>query len=336
MRAALLKEYGKPLSLEQIDCPSPGANQVLIRNRVCGICRTDLHIVDGELHAPTLPIVPGHQIVGEVIESRAPGFYPGQRVGVPWLGWTCGTCRYCREGQENLCENARFTGYHLNGGFADYCVVDARFCFPLNQNSGLSDLHLAPLLCAGLIGYRAFRMAVNTNRTDSAKIIGFYGFGSAARILLQLVQHENCDVYAVTRPADVERQKVARRLGAIWAGGSDEDVPVELDAAIIFAPTGPLVPMALKAVRKGGSVICAGIHMSDIPSFPYEYLWGERIIRSVANLTRTDGEEYLKRAAQIPIKPTVVSYLLKDINAALDDLRHGRIHGTGVIDLQAD
>ena len=327
MQAALLKENGCSLSLTNVDQPKPEAGEVLLRVRACGVCRTDLHIVDGELKPPRLPIVPGHQIVGEVVEcaNGVTQFDVGERIGVPWLGSTCGRCDHCRSERENLCDSASFTGFHQNGGFAEWVVADAQFCFPLDSN--LSDIQVAPLLCGGLIGYRAYRMA------GEAKSIGFYGFGSAAHILIRLACYEGLDVYAFTRPDDNETQQFARNLGAVWAGGSDQLPKIELDAAIIFAPIGPLVPQALQAVRKGGRVICAGIHMSDIPSFPYNLLWGEREIRSVANLTRRDGIEFLKLAAKIPITTTVEQYSLAQVNQALEDLKAGRISGSAVIEI---
>ncbi len=325
MRAALLTEIGRPLTISEVDVPTPKERELLIRVSACGVCRTDLHIVDGDLPATQSPLIPGHQIVGQVVESTVPQFHQGQRVGVPWLGWTCGHCGFCLASQENLCDTARFTGYHINGGFAEYCVADARYCFPLNPN--LSDLQVAPLLCAGLIGYRALRMA-----GDAGKL-GFYGFGSAAHILLQVARHERREVYAVTRPHDDETQMFATNLGAIWGGGSDTEVPTELDAAIIFAPAGNLVPKALQAVRKGGVVVCAGIHMSDIPSFPYELLWGERSVKSVANLTRNDGEQFLKLASEIQIETQVAIYPLDEVNDALNDLRSGRVYGSAVIEI---
>ncbi len=328
MQAAVLEKIGEPLQFREVEVTPPGAHQVLVRNSVCGVCRTDLHIVDGELADGERPIIPGHQIVGHVADfgSEVTELKIGDRVGIPWLGWTCGGCNYCLSDQENLCDFARFTGFHVNGGFAEYAVADARYCFPIDSN--IKDEELAPLFCAGLIGYRAFRMIGN------AKTIAFYGFGSAAHILLQVARYKNKEVYAVTRPNDVESQKFALQLGAEWAGGTDREIPVQLDAAIIFAPAGYLVPLAMKAVRKGGCVVCAGIHMSDIPSFPYEILWGERILRSVANLTRKDGIEFLKVAAEIPIRSHVQTYPLMQANDALADLRKGRIEGSAVIDLR--
>ena len=327
MRAALLDQSCSPLRLADIEQPLPQPNQVLLRNRVCGVCRTDLHIVDGELEAPQFPIIPGHQIVGEVVGlgSQQRKFRIGDRVGVPWLGKTCGHCRFCDNEQENLCDTAIYTGLHTHGGFAEYSVAEAEYCFSID--SELDDIQLAPLLCAGLIGYRAYRMI------GDAEVVGFYGFGSAAHILLQVARYHGRRVYAFTRAADVESQSFARQLGASWAGSSSDRPPAELDAAIIFAPVGELVPAALAAVRKGGAVICAGIHMSDIPSFPYEILWGERTVRSVANLTRRDGREFLELAPKIPIESKVQCYPLEQVNDALDDLKSGRVNGSAVISL---
>lgn len=325
MRAMILKAPRRPLELIDLDKPEPRPGQLLIRVHACGICRTDLHIVDGELTEPKLPIVPGHQIVGTVVEtgSDVETFSTGDRVGVPWLGWSCGRCEFCRGGKENLCGKARYTGYQIDGGFAEFCVSDARFCFPIP--TGYPDLQAAPLLCAGLIGYRAYRM------TGEARRIGFYGFGAAAHILIQVAIHQGRKVHAVTRPGDKEGMDFAEELGATWAGAAD-DVPQEsFDAAIIFAPVGELVPAALKAVKKGGTVVCAGIHMSDIPSFPYSILWGERSVRSVANLTRGDGEEFMALAPEVPVETKVNTYALSQTNEALNDLRNGRFVGAGVI-----
>jgi propanol-preferring alcohol dehydrogenase len=321
----VLERPGQPLVLQELPVPEPGPGQVLLRIRACGVCRTDLHIVAGELPGPKLPLVLGHQIVGEVVRA-GPGanrFVPGQRVGVPWLGWTCGECRYCRSGRENLCDRARFTGYTLDGGFAEYTVADERYCFPIP--AGYPDEQAAPLLCAGLIGYRALRFAGEAQR------LGFYGFGAAAHILTQVAVWQGRTVYAFTRPGDLESQVFARELGAVWAGGSDESPPEQLEAALIFAPVGALVPQALRAVKKGGIVVCAGIHMSDIPSFPYAWLWEERVIRSVANLTRQDGEAFLSLAPRVPVRTAVQLYRLEEANRALDDLRHGRIRGAAVL-----
>jgi propanol-preferring alcohol dehydrogenase len=328
MRAMVLERPGEPLRLTELPSPEPGAGQVLLRVHVCGVCRTDLHLADGELPDPKLPVIPGHQIVGTVVKA-GPGavrYAPGQRVGVPWLGWTCGECRYCASGRENLCDRARFTGYTLDGGYAEETVADERYCFPIPE--GYPDLVAAPLLCAGLIGYRAYRM------TGDAEALGFYGFGAAAHLIAQVAAHEGKRVYAFTRDGDREGQAFARSMGAVWAGGSSEPPPEELDAAIIFAAAGELVPRALRAVRKGGSVVCAGIHMTDIPSFPYEILWGERSVRSVANLTREDGEAFLRIAPQVPVRSEVTVYPLVAANEALDDLRAGRLTGAAVLQVE--
>ena len=300
--------------------PAPGPGQVLVRVRACGVCRTDLHLLDGEVDIPHPPVTPGHQVVGVVEEGALDR---GTRVGIPWLGWTCGECRYCRGGRENLCDAARFTGRDIDGGFAEWAVADARFCFPLPE--GYSDLQVAPLLCAGLIGHRALRM------TGDASRLGLYGFGAAAHVIAQVAVHEGRRVFALTRPGDDEGQGFARSLGAEWAGGSDEAPPEELDAAIIFAAAGELVPAALRAVAKGGVVVCAGIHMSDIPAFPYAILWGERSVRSVANLTREDARSFLELAPRVPVRTEVHEYALEDAGRALDDLRHGRFTGAAVI-----
>lgn len=314
-----------PLRLVQRDKPQPGPGCVLLRVTACGVCRTDLHIVDGELPALDHPVVPGHEIVG-VVQTLGIGvehIAVGQRIGVPWLGWTCGRCAYCTSGRENLCDAARFTGYHIDGGYADYAVADARYCFPIPPRYG--DAEAAPLLCAGLDGYRAYAKA------GEAKTLGLYGFGAAAHILTQIAVAEGRKVFAYTRSGDTAAQALARKLGAAWAGASDDSAPDALDAAIIFAPTGALVPQALGATRKGGTVICAGIHMSDIPSFPYRILWGERRIVSVANLTRHDGEAFFGAAARIKIETTVHSYPLTAANQALGDLRDGRFAGAAVL-----
>ena len=304
MLAMLLDAPRSRLRAAEVPRPVPSAGQILLRVSACGVCRTDLHVVDGELAHPKLPLVAGHEIVGTVLAAGAgmDTFKPGDRVGVPWLGWTCGSCGYCTSGRENLCDRARFTGYQIDGGYAEYAVADARYCFAIP--SGYSDAEAAPLLCAGLIGYRALVMAGDARR------IGFYGFGAAAHILAQVARHQGREVFAFTRPGDVDSQDFARRLGAAWAGDSSERPPAELDAAIIFAPAGPLVPAALRAVAKGGIVVCAGIHMSDIPSFPYEILWGERVVRSVANLTRRDAQEFLALAPQVPVRTEVTRYPL--------------------------
>ena len=304
---------GQKLSLEQVAAPRASSGQLLLRVRACGVCRTDLHIVDGELDRPKLPLVPGHQIVGETEDGR--------RLGVPWLGWTCGECRFCVSGRENLCDRARFTGYDLDGGYAEWVVADERFCFPIPD--GFEDLQAAPLLCAGLIGYRSLRLA------GPAERLGLYGFGAAAHIVAQVACFEGRRVFAVTREGDAEAQAFARELGAEWAGSGAP--PEEFDAAIIFAPVGELVPAALAAVAKGGSVVCAGIHMSDIPSFPYELLWGERVLRSVANLTRRDGEEFLALAPRVPVRTHVESFPLERANEALDKLRSGDVRGALVL-----
>ncbi|HLI20199.1 MAG TPA: zinc-dependent alcohol dehydrogenase family protein [Stellaceae bacterium] len=305
--------------------PQPGAHQVLLRVAACGVCRTDLHVVDGELTQPKLPLIPGHEIVGtvEALGAGVTGLAPGERIGVPWLGFTCGTCAYCRSGRENLCDNARFTGYTIDGGYADHAIADARFCFPLPP--GLDDVAAAPLLCAGLIGYRALRLA------GPAERLGIYGFGAAAHIVAQVAKHRGQRLFAFTRDGDREGQDFAKSLGAEWAGGSSEMPPEKLDAALIFAPVGPLVPAALAATAKGGTVVCAGIHMSDIPRFPYRLLWEERIVRSVANLTRQDGEEFLALAPTIPIKTTTQAYPLERANEALTDLREGLLTGAAVL-----
>lgn len=325
MRAMILDAPRQPLRIADLPIPTPNAQQVLIRVHTCAICRTDLHIVDGELPQPKLPLVLGHQIVGTVaaIGEQVGQFTVGDRVGVPWLGHTCNHCRYCLSDRENLCDYAQFTGYQIDGGYAEYSVADERFCFPIPAD--YPDLQAAPLLCAGLIGYRSYKM------TDDAQRLGFYGFGAAAHILIQLACYQERQVYAFTRPNDIQGQNFARELGAVWAGGSDQLPPEPMDAAIIFAPIGALVPAALRAVAKGGVVICAGIHMSDIPSFPYEILWSERVLRSVANLTRKDGEEFLAIAPKIPIRTEVTTFPLHRANEALDALRSGKINGAGVL-----
>jgi len=325
MRAMLLDAPGRPLRLARVPDPSPGPGQLLIRVGACGVCRTDLHVVDGELTEPKLPLIPGHQIVGTVagVGPHANRFTIGDRVGVPWLGGSCRHCRDCRSGHENLCDHALYTGFQLDGGFAELCLADEQFTFPIP--AGYPDLQAAPLLCAGLIGYRSLRLA------GDADALGFYGFGSAAHILIQVARHQHRKVYAFTRPGDDDSQRFARSLGAAWAGSSDQMPPEPLDAAIIFAPVGDLVPVALKAVRAGGTVVCAGIHMSDIPSFPYSILWGERVLRSVANLTRRDGKEFLALAPKVPVRTEVHPYPLENTNQALEDLRHGRLTGSAVV-----
>jgi propanol-preferring alcohol dehydrogenase len=323
MRAMVLDAPKTALRAAELPDPEPGPGQLLLEVHACGVCRTDLHIVDGELTEPKLPLVIGHQIVGRVIHGEGERFGPGERVGMPWLGWTDGTCRYCRSGRENLCDEARFTGYDIDGGYAELTVADERFCFPIP--GGYHDLQAAPLLCAGLIGDRALRM------TGDAERLGIYGFGSAAHIVTQTALHEGRRVFAFTRADDEDTQAFARELGAEWAGDSAKPAPEELDAAIIFAPAGPLVPAALRATAKGGIVVCAGIHMSDIPSFPYELLWGERVLRSVANLTRADGERFMALAPQVPIRTQVESFALEDAGEALDRVRSGHIRGAAVI-----
>ncbi|YAF96831.1 MAG: zinc-dependent alcohol dehydrogenase family protein [Nodularia sp. CChRGM 3473] len=325
MRAMILEAPRQPLRLAELPVPKPNPEQVLIRVHACAVCRTDLHIVDGELTHPKLPLVLGHQIVGtvEAMGERVDQFSIGERVGVPWLGHTCDRCRYCLSGRENLCDYAEFTGYNLDGGYAEYTVADHGFCFPLDPS--YPDLQAAPLLCGGLIGYRAYTM------TGDAEKLGFYGFGSSAHILIQLARYQGRQVFAFTRPGDIEGQNFARQLGATWAGDSDVLPPNPLDAAIIFAPIGRLVPTALRAVAKGGVVVCAGIHMSDIPEFPYDILWEERVLRSVANLTRQDGDEFLALAPQVPIRTEVNSFLLTQANEALDALRSGKIAGSAVL-----
>ncbi|MDX6625502.1 MAG: alcohol dehydrogenase, propanol-preferring [Solirubrobacterales bacterium] len=321
----VLERAGEPLRPTRLPDPSPGPGQVLIAVSACGVCRTDLHILDGELSEPKLPLVPGHQIVGTVAElgEGAERFELGQRVGVPWLGWTDGECRYCRQGRENLCDNARFTGYDLDGGYAELAVADQRFCFPLPAD--YPDVQAAPLLCAGLIGYRALRLVGEAER------IGFYGFGASAHILCQVAVHEGRRVFAFTRPGDEATQSFARELGAEWAGGSDQLPPEELDGAIVFASLGALMPTALRAGAKGARVISAGIHMSEIPAFPYEILWEERTLGSVANLTRADGEEFIALAPRIPARTEVTVYPLEDANTALEDLRAGRFRGAAAL-----
>ncbi|HET7369065.1 MAG TPA: zinc-dependent alcohol dehydrogenase family protein [Gaiella sp.] len=318
----LLHRPGDRLDEAVVPDPEPAEGQALLRVLACGVCRTDLHVADGELPHPKLPLVLGHEIVAEVVAS-AGRFSPGARVGVPWLGWTCGACRYCLTGRENLCDAARFTGYQLDGGYAEYCVADERYCFPVPR--GPSDVEAAPLLCAGLIGYRSLRSAGDAER------IGLYGFGAAAHIVCQVAIHEERTIFALTRPGDDDGQAFALSLGAAWAGGTDERPPEELDAAILFAPAGELVPLALGHVRKGGVVVCAGIHMSDIPSFPYARLWGERVVRSVANLTRVDGEEFLALAPGVPVRTEVEAVPLGDANEALARLRSGRVRGALVL-----
>jgi propanol-preferring alcohol dehydrogenase len=316
---------GKPLESRDIPAPIPAAGEIRIRIAACGVCRTDLHVFDSELSNPKLPLILGHEIVGRVQEVGAgvTAFRVGDRVGVPWLGRTCGECSYCLAAMENLCDRALFTGYTRDGGYAEFAVADSRFCVPIPE--GYSDAEAAPLLCAGLIGYRSLVKAGDARR------IGIYGFGAAGHILAQVAHHQGREVYAFTRPGDSETQRFARELGAVWAGASEDSPPAELDAAILFAPVGALVPVALRAVRKGGIVVCGGIHMSDIPSFPYELLWGERTVCSVANLTRRDSAEFMQIAAQARIRTTTQAHPLSDANRVLEDLRAGRVHGAAVL-----
>jgi propanol-preferring alcohol dehydrogenase len=328
MRAMLLRAPGRPLEAAEVVQPEPTADQVLIEVAACGVCRTDLHICDGELTQPKLPLIPGHEVVGRVAAKgeRVERFRIGDRVGVPWLGRTCGLCIYCRAGRENLCDHPGFTGYTLDGGYADYCLADQRYTFPLHGGGG--DVAAAPLLCAGLIGYRSLKLA------GEARRLGIYGFGAAAHIVAQVARHQGREIFAFTRAGDSAGQQFARGLGAVWAGASDETPPEPLHAAIIFAPVGALVPAALRAVAKGGTVVCAGIHMSDIPGFPYAILWEERGIRSVANLTRDDGEEFLALAPKIPIRTETETFPLAQANEALTRLREGRITGAAVLTLK--
>jgi len=325
MQAMVMERPARALVSRTIARPEPGPGQILIKVAACGVCRTDLHVLDGELQHPRLPLVPGHEIVGRVVAlgSGVERFAADQRVGVPWLGWTCGLCDYCRSGRENLCPQARFTGYQLDGGYAEYAVADQRYCFAIPDSYG--DAEAAPLLCAGLIGYRAFAKA------GEGKRIGIYGFGAAAHIVAQIAVHEGRSVFAFTRAGDEAAQNFARSLGAIWAGSSEERPPEQLDAALLFAPVGALVPAALRALRPGGRVVCAGIHMSPIPSFPYDILWQEREIVSVANLTRADGEAFMALAPRVPVRTHVVPYPLARANEALEDLRHGRLQGAAVL-----
>jgi propanol-preferring alcohol dehydrogenase len=325
MRAMILNRPHEPLSPVEVPEPNPGPGQVRIKIAACAVCRTDLHVVDGELPRPKLPLIPGHEIVGKVVEAGggAHRFNIGDRVGVPWLGWTCDACKYCRSGLENLCERARFTGYTLDGGYAQFTVADERFCFPIPKE--YSEVEAAPLLCSGLIGYRSLL------KTADAKRIGIYGFGAAAHIITQVARFQGREVFAFTRRGDGEAQEFARSMGAVWAGDSDVSPPDKLDAAIIFAPVGALVPLALKALDKGGIVVCGGIHMSDIPSFPYELLWEERRICSVANLTRRDGNEFFALAPRVPIRTTVQEFALDEANKALSRLRAGKLQGAAVL-----
>jgi propanol-preferring alcohol dehydrogenase len=333
MRAMVLEEVGQRLALRDLPQPKPGSGQLLVRVSACAVCRTDLHIVDGELPNPKLPLILGHQIVGRVEEIGADPnqqseisnqkFKIGDRVGIPWLGWTDGECPYCRSSRENICDRAKFTGYTIDGGYAEFTAADARYCFHLPED--YNDVEVAPLLCAGMLGYRSYR------KTGDAKRLGIYGFGNAAHLITQLAIYEKKEIFAFTRPGDKAGQESAKKLGAVWAGGSDEMPPEKLDAAIIFAPVGALIPAALRALAKGGVVVCGGIHMSDIPSFPYVDLWNERVITSVANLTRRDGEEFLKIAPRVPVKTKVETFPLEDANGALEKFRSGKLTGTAVL-----
>lgn len=325
MKAMRLHKQGSPLVLEELPIPDQGPDEVLIKVAACAVCRTDLHVCDGDLKQPKLPLIPGHEIVGNIVSigDAVINMHVGDRVGVPWLGYTCGECEYCQTGNENLCSNARFTGYEIDGGYAEYTVANQHFVFPLNNT--MSDVEVAPLLCAGLIGYRSYKM------TNNAKHLGIYGFGAAAHIIAQIAIQQDRHVYAYTRKGDTEAQDFAVKLGAVWAGDADAPAPELLDAAIIYAPVGELVPLALRSIKKGGIVVCAGIHMSDIPSFPYDILWGERTVKSVANLTRKDGEEFLSLIDELPVKIETQTFPLKDANIALDKLRNGEIQGAAVL-----
>jgi propanol-preferring alcohol dehydrogenase len=327
MKAMVLHRQGEPLRLEEMAVPKPRPDQVVLEVLACALCRTDLHVADGELPDPKLPLILGHQVVGRIVNVGvdADDLDAGMRIGVPWLGWTCGECRYCLSGRENLCDRALFTGYTLDGGYATYAVASMQACVAIPD--GYPDLQAAPLLCAGLIGYRSLRFA------GDAEVIGIYGFGAAAHIVTQVAKHRGQHVFAFTRPGDVKAQAFARELGAVWAGGTDQQPPEELDAAIIFAPAGELVPLALRTVRKGGTVVCGGIHMSDIPSFPYSILWGERTVSSVANLTRKDAHEFLRLAPEIPIRTEIETFPLEQANEALARLRAGDIRGAAVLSI---
>ena len=334
MRGMVLEKIGSPLVLRDVPKPKPGRGQLLVRVTACAVCRTDLHIVDGELPNPKLPLILGHQIVGRVeeihVSDKGPSgsdFAVGDRVGIPWLGWTDGECAYCRSHRENLCDHAKFTGYNIDGGYAEFTVADARYCFHLPDE--YNDIEVAPLLCAGMLGYRSYRKAGHSKR------LGIYGFGNAAHLIAQVALYENKEIYAFTRPGDAGGQKEARSLGAVWAGGSDELPPEKLDAAIIYAAVGPLVPAALHALAKGGIVVCGGIHMTDIPSFPYVDLWQERMITSVANLTRRDGEEFLNIAPRVPVKTKVEIFPLEEANTALETFRAGKLSGNAVLKISA-
>jgi len=325
MRAMVLNEPKRPLELRDVPKPKPGRGQLLVRVSTCAVCRTDLHVLDGELHDPKLPLILGHQIVGRVEEigAETSNFAIGDRVGIPWLGWTDGNCSYCRSGRENLCDNARFTGYTVDGGYAEFTVADARYCFHLPER--YNDIEVAPLLCAGLIGYRSYR------KTGDARRLGLYGFGNAAHLIAQIAIYEGRELFGFTRPGDKSTQQAAKELGAVWAGGSDEMPPEKLDAAIIFASAGPLVPAALRALAKGGVVVCGGIHMTDIPSFPYAEVWEERVITSVANLTRRDGDEFFEIAPRVPVRTHTETFVLEQANTALDLFRAGKLSATAVL-----
>ncbi|MEN3370422.1 MAG: alcohol dehydrogenase, propanol-preferring [Verrucomicrobiota bacterium] len=325
MRAMLLTAAGQPLVCSDVPAPQPGAGQLLVKVAACAVCRTDLHVVDGELPDPKLPLIPGHEIVGRVEEigADAGNFRVNDRIGIPWLGWTCGECEYCISGRENLCERAHFTGYTIDGGYAEYAIADARFAFRIPD--AFDDVSAAPLLCAGLIGYRALR------KTGDGRRLGLYGFGAAAHIVAQMARFEGREVFAFTRPGDMDAQKFALQLGATWTGGSDATPPEKLDAAIVFAPIGALVPAALRVLKRGGNVVCAGIHMSDIPAFPYRDLWHERTITSVANLTRRDGEEFLELAPRVPVRTKTRTFPLEQANEALAALRSGALNGAAVL-----
>lgn len=325
MQAMVMAASGRPLEWQSVPKPQPARGEIRVRVHTCAVCRTDLHVVDGDLDRPKLPLIPGHEIIGTVdaIGPGVPTATLGERVGVPWLGFTCGACKYCQSGHENLCNQAQFTGYTRDGGFAEHVAADHRFCFPIPED--YTDVAAAPLMCAGLIGYRSLLAA------EKARRLGVYGFGAAAHIVTQVARSQGREVYAFTKPGDTETQDFARNLGAVWAAGSDEPPPRPLDAAIIFAPVGALVPVALRNVDKGGIVVCAGIHMTEIPAFPYHILWEERMIRSVANLTRADGEAFLRVAPKVPVETVTIPYPLRDANKALDDLRHGRFEGAAVL-----
>ncbi len=329
MHAMVLEEQQQPLQLKHVPVPKPDPDQVLIQVHACGVCRTDLHILDAELTSPKLPLIPGHEIVGKVVGKgdNVAHFQLGDRIGVPWLGYTCGHCRYCQKGKENLCANAGFTGYTIDGGYAEYTVADQRYCFAIPGQ--YADAEATPLLCAGLIGYRSYRMS-----GESIQNLGIYGFGAAAHILAQIAVHQGKRIFAFTKPGDTASQAFAKRLGAVWAGGSDEEPPEVLDASIIFAPVGSLIPAALRATDKGGTIVCGGIHMSDIPSFPYHILWEERVVRSVANLQRTDGQEFMNVAPDAQVSTEVQTYPLTHANDALADLRHGNLQGAAVLAIQ--